>query len=112
MRYFPILQELFESDTVIFLAIGFIIAFIFGMWLKNLKAIGFAVGILAVVYAVCEWMSNMHTNFLMEILLLFLGTFSIGGFLGLLLCLLIKIINKQRRRKMTFLERYHVEKLN
>lgn len=96
MRYFPILQELFESDTVIFIAIGFIVAVIFGMRVKELKMIGFAMGSLLAVYAICEWMSNMHTNFLMEILLLFLGTLSFGGFLGLILCLLIKIINKRK----------------
>lgn len=94
MRYFPILQELFESDTVIFLAIGFVVAVTFGMRMKELKMIGFGMGILLVIYAICEWMSNMHTNFLIEILLLFLGTFSFGGFLGLISCLFMKNIKK------------------
>ena len=35
MKYLPILQELFESDTVIFLIIGMAIALIVGLRIIN-----------------------------------------------------------------------------
>jgi hypothetical protein len=35
MKYIPILQELFESDTVIFLIVGIVIAVIMGLFKKS-----------------------------------------------------------------------------
>ncbi len=39
MRYFPILQELFESDTVIFLVIGIAVSVFAGLRLKTIGSI-------------------------------------------------------------------------
>ena len=37
MQYLPILQELFESDTIIFLVIGIVIAGIAGLCIRAAK---------------------------------------------------------------------------
>lgn len=80
MRYFPIIDELFASDSIIFMLIGLIPAVIIGVKMKSTKRnlIGM-IGSL-VVYVVCEVISNVHTNFMMELALLFIGTIAIGCF--------------------------------
>ncbi len=92
MRYLPILQELFESDTVIFMIIGIIIAVIIALRMKNYKKYIGAIIISAVIYAICEVVSNIRTNFMLELVLLFIGTVSIGCIIGFVLCLLIRFI--------------------
>ena len=59
MKYLPILDELFSSDSIIFLLIGLVIAFVIGFGLKSVKKI--AIGIIAsiIVYALCELISNI-----------------------------------------------------
>lgn len=37
-----------------------------------------------VLYAVCELASDIHTSFLIEIILLFAGTIALGGVIGFL----------------------------
>ena len=91
MKYLPILQELFESDTIIFLIIGIAISVIIGLRLrKNKCLIGAAISI--AIYAVCEFTSNIHTNFMLEFIQLFIGTFAIGCCIGFILCFLIKTL--------------------
>ena len=85
MKYLPILQELFESDTILFLIIGIVIAVIAGLWLKNRKKCVIGAVLSFALYLICELISNIHTNFLLEIVLLFVGTAAIGGCIGLLL---------------------------
>lgn len=92
MKYLPILQELFESDTLIFLLIGIIIAVIVGLRLKNHKKCIMAVLISVVIYGICESVSNIHTNFMLELILLFIGTVAIGCCVGFIICLLINFI--------------------
>ena len=85
MKYLPILQELFESDTIIFLIIGIVIALIAGLWLKNRKRCVIGAALSLALYVICELASNIHTNFLLEIVLLFAGTAAIGCFIGFLI---------------------------
>lgn len=82
MKYLPILQELFQSDTYIFLAIGIFLSIFFGSAIKSSRRK--AVGIFAslIIYGICEVISNYHTNYFFELLLLFIGTVSLGTFLG------------------------------
>ena len=84
MQYLPILQELFESDTIIFLVIGIVIAGIAGLWLKNRKKCVIGAALSLALYVICELASNIHTNFLLEMVLLFAGTAAIGGCIGFL----------------------------
>lgn len=96
MTNLPILQELFESDSVIFLVIGFVIAIAIGLRLKKQKMIGIGAGISALVYVICEFASNVRSNFMAEILLLFLGTIALGCLLGFIVCLLTVFIKKNK----------------
>jgi hypothetical protein len=94
MKYMPILQELFESDTVIILIVGIVIAVIMGLFLKKQKKLLFALITATVVYAICELISNIHTNFMMEIVLLFVGTVALGCCIGFLVSLLIRMLRR------------------
>ena len=91
MKYFPILQELFESDTIIFLSIGVITAIIIGMQLKTLKSYIKGIFLSIIIYIACELLSNIHTNYMLEFVLLIVGTFTIGLYTGLLILFLIKL---------------------
>lgn len=88
MKYLPILQELFESDTVILLAIGLACALILGFGLKNNKKLAVGAGISAAVYGCCEAASNLRGSYLQQLALLFLGTAALGCLAGFGLLLL------------------------
>jgi FtsH-binding integral membrane protein len=97
MKYIPILQELFESDTVIFLIVGIIIAVIMGLFLKKQKNLKVALITFVVVYAICELLSNMHTNFMLEIILVFVGTVALGCCIVFLVSLLIGMLRRGKQ---------------
>lgn len=91
MKYFPISQELFESDTVIFLIIGLVISILAGLCLKSRKKLIVSSVIALSVYAFCEIFSNLRSNYMTELMLLFLGTAAIGCFIGFFVsCLFIR----------------------
>jgi chromate transport protein ChrA len=92
MKYLPILQELFTSDTVKFLIVGIVIAVAIGLFLKKQKHLANSLIASIIVYAVCEMISNIHTNFLVEIILVFVGTAALGCFIGFLVSLLIRML--------------------
>lgn len=91
MRYFPILQELFESDTVIFLTIGIAVSVFAGLRLKNHRKYTIGTILNAAVYAICEGLSNIHTNFMLELILLFIGTIALGWCVGYIICALLRL---------------------
>jgi hypothetical protein len=95
MKYLPILGELFESDSVIFLIIGIVIAVVMGLILKKRLNLRTALITSVVTYAVCELLSNIHTNFMVEIILVFVGTAALGCFIEFLARLLIRKCKKQ-----------------
>lgn len=82
MRYLPILQELFESDTVLFFLAGLVAALLLTLGRKKRGFTGLWVCLL--VYAACEVLCNVHTNYLVEILALMAGTLTLGGAAGCL----------------------------
>ena len=94
MKYFPILDELFSSDSILFLMIGLVIAVLIGVRRKaaGTNLIGMTGSF--IVYVLCEGISNAHTNYFIELLLLFVGTAAIGSFLGFLIGF---IVSKARR---------------
>lgn len=96
MKYLPILQELFESDTIIFMIIGIVIAVMIGLRRKQRKKYSMAIMISIVIYAVCELVSNIHTNFMLELILLFVGTVSMGCCIGFLICLLCSLLKSRK----------------
>ena len=71
MRYLPILGELFASDTIIFFVIGVVIFVFAGIRMRSLKRNLKGVGVCFAIYAVCEAFSNIRTNNLLELILLF-----------------------------------------
>lgn len=99
MKYLPILQELFESDTIVFLVIGMLIAIAIELRLKNPKKYIFGIVISAATYLICESVSNIHTNFMLEIILLFVGTVAIGCCTGMIICFLIQLFANRNKEK-------------
>lgn len=95
MKYVPILQELLESDTYILLLIGIIISVIVGLRLKGRKRLGLALLGSAVAYVGCECLSRFHTNFMLELILLFVGTAALGCCIGFAVCLVIGAIRRK-----------------
>ncbi len=95
MKCLPILEELFESDTVIIFLIGLAGALLSGFRLKGYKKPGIAAGISALVYGVCEAVSNLHGSYLQQILLLILGTLALGFLAGFGLCTFREVINRR-----------------
>ncbi|HBB20063.1 MAG: hypothetical protein IJ170_00265 [Ruminococcus sp.] len=87
MRYLPILEELFNSDSVFFLMIGFVIAIMIGAAAKRRKIAVIALAASAAVYGLCELFMNIGTNYLSELLLLVVGTAAIGCIIGNLICI-------------------------
>lgn len=84
-----ILIGLFGSNSVIFMVIGSVIAAIIGLRPKHQKSVPWmAIAISIAVYAVCEIVSGLHTNFMLELMLLFFGTVSMGCCLGFIACVL------------------------
>lgn len=82
MKYLPVLQELFESDTYIFLLIGLIMSIIIGLNIKEKRKKVTCIFTSLIIYGICEGFSNISTNYMFEFLLLFIGTISIGSLLG------------------------------
>lgn len=81
MKYLPILDELFSSDTVIVLLAGVVISLLIGIKNRDSKSV-IEVIICGIIYAVCELLSNIRTNYFIEIILLLIGTVSLGGVIG------------------------------
>lgn len=98
MKYFPILQELFESDTVLFFIMGLIIAVVIGLRLSSPKKLCIGAGISVMIYLVCELVSNIHTNFMAELILLFFGTIAMGGVIGFVIALFVALIRNRKAR--------------
>lgn len=84
MKYFPIMQELFESDTALFLLVGLAVALAVGIRFRSRKKAAAGAGISLLVYAACEVGVYLAGNYLAEIVLLFAGTLAIGGVIGFL----------------------------
>ena len=95
MKYFPIFQELFESDSVVFMMIGFILALCIGIKMNDIRRNIIGLASSFALYAVCELVSNLHTNYMIELILLFVGTIAIGGIIGFLISAIIAKIKKQ-----------------
>ena len=97
MTYFPIVQELFESDLYIFILIGFVVALLIGLTNLIIKTRVILILVSLAVYVLCEIVLNTYTNNLM-MLLLFIGAFSIGAFIGFVLTLIIyKLRNRAKQ---------------
>ncbi len=95
MKYLPILQELFESDSIIFMLIGLILTALIGIKMNATRQTIVSLVLCFVLYVVCELVSNIHTNYMIEMILLFIGTIAIGGIIGFLVSTIIVKVRKQ-----------------
>lgn len=94
MKYLPIFQELFESDSIIFMLIGLGLSLFIGIKLNDIKKNIFSLASSVALYTICELISNIHTNYMIEFILLFVGTVAIGGITGFLISTIIVNIRK------------------
>lgn len=95
MSHFPIWQELFESDSVIFMVIGLVLGRIIGMKLKSPGSNLVGALISAAVYAGCEVLANMPANYMPAIVLLGVGTAAIGSCVALLISAVIEKVRSK-----------------
>lgn len=95
MKYLPIFQELFESNSIIFMLIGLILAVFIGIKMSDSRKTIISLVSSFSLYAVCELVSNIHTNYLLELILLFVGTVAIGGIIGFLVSTIVVKVKKQ-----------------
>ena len=84
-RYFPILDELFSSDSVVFFLLGLAIAAILCWKLKSRKARLRGMLVALVLYALCEVLANVVNSYMAALLLLFVGTQALGAMCAFLL---------------------------
>ena len=94
MKYLPIMGELFSSDSFIFMLIGLVVAAIIGIVMKSTKKNIVGLGSCFAIYVISEIISNMRSSYLLELILLFVGTLAIGGIIGLLIGLIVSKIRK------------------
>ncbi len=80
-NYLPILDELFRSDSCLFLLIGFAAGFAGSSRIKNKKQALTASAVSAGIYALCELLLNLigGRSFMLELMGLFAGTAAIGA---------------------------------
>ena len=95
MKYLPIFNELLESNTIIFLILGLAIATIIGIKMSNHKKCIIGATAMITTYLLCELISNFQTNYLITIILLFLGTIAMGGCIGFIISIAIKSFKKE-----------------
>jgi ribose/xylose/arabinose/galactoside ABC-type transport system permease subunit len=98
VKYLPVLGELFTSDSVRLLIVGIVIAVAVGFFLKTRKSFVISIAVSIAVYAVCELVSNIRTNFLVEIILVCVGTAAIGCVIGFAVGLLIRVLRGRKNR--------------
>ena len=94
MRYLPIMGELLSSDSIIFILIGLVVATIIGIVMKSTKKNIVGLGISFAIYVISEIISNIRSSYLLEIILLFVGTLAIGGIIGFLIGFIVSKIRK------------------
>ncbi len=95
MKYLPIIRELFVSDSMIFMLIGLVFAAFVGIKMNDTRKSILCLVSSFVLYAVCELVSNLHTNYIMELMLLFVGTIAIGAIIGFLISLLVMRVRQR-----------------
>lgn len=95
MSRFPILQEMLESNSVIFAVIGLILGRAVGMKLKTPKRNLIGALISAVVYAVCEVLAQHPNSYAMGIALLGIGTVAVGATVALIISAVIEKVRSK-----------------
>ena len=93
MSHLPILGELFISHRIEFLLIGLVLALIIGM--NNSEKALYWIAASSTVYIISELLSNVPTDYLIEMILLLVGTMALGGIIGFLMVVIILRIRER-----------------
>lgn len=96
MKYLPIFQELLESNSIIIMLIGLVFAVFIGIKINDTRKNIISLISSFVLYIICELISNIHTNYMIELILLFVGTIAIGGIIGFLISIVVMKARKQK----------------
>ncbi|MCI9136846.1 MAG: hypothetical protein HFH48_04670 [Lachnospiraceae bacterium] len=95
MKYLPIFQELFGSDSIFIMLVGFILALFIGIRINNTRKNIIGLIFSFILYAVCELISNISPGYLITVTLLFIGTIAIGGIAGFTLSAVTAYLKKR-----------------
>lgn len=95
MRHLPILQELFESDSLWFFVIGAVIASIFLLRRPRRKTCAVSLAAAAAVYALCELIANVPGSYAAEFIALIIGTAALGAAAASLVWLIVYFMRKR-----------------
>lgn len=94
MKYFPIFDELFSSDSVIFLLIGLALALVIGLTARSEKVRRVGIAASLAVYVACELLSNLRAVYMTKLAFLLIGTTAIGCCIGFLIAHLVRTLKK------------------
>lgn len=95
MESFPVFQELFESNSIIFMPIGLVLSVFIGIKMNDTRKNIISLVASLTLYVICESVSNMHTNYMIELILLFAGTIAVGGIIGFLISTVVVKVRKR-----------------
>ncbi len=98
MRYLHIMDELFASDTIIFLLIGLFVACIIGIQIRSTKKCLVGMITSLVIYVLCEVGSNIHITWMFAFLALFIGTIALGGCVGFLFVVIATKVKNGKKK--------------
>ena len=96
MKYLPIIEELFQSDSLYIFLIGAVAALFTGLIKLSRKSRIILLCITAVIYVVCEAGMNISTKNSIGFPLFFIGTISLGAFAGFLVTAVFSIIRNKK----------------
>lgn len=98
MRYLHIMDELFASDTIIFLLIGLFVACMIGTKIKSTKKciVGMVTSFL--IYVLCEGVSNIHITWMFAFFALFVGTIALGCCVGFMIVAIAKKVKNNKKQ--------------
>ena len=82
------------STEIMLTLIGLVVAAIIGIVIKNTKKNIVGLGMCFAIYVISEIISNIRSSYLVEIILLFVGTLALGGIIGFLIGLIVSKIRK------------------
>ncbi|MBR5684317.1 MAG: hypothetical protein IKW96_13770 [Ruminococcus sp.] len=106
MQYLPIVQELFESNSLYIFLGGAVAALIVAALLTVLIKLSRKTKIIllcitAAIYVVCEAGLNITSKYSIGFPMFFIGTFSLGAFVGFLIAAVVSAIRNKKNNSDT-----------
>ena len=94
MEYLAIIDELFHSDTALFLFPALLIFVVVARILDTRKRIAIGLGISVGIYCICEVLIRLIHDFGVEFISLLVGTVALGAALGLIVGLILSFFRE------------------